>query len=76
MNPQEFTDELKEVFWNKNKLISFNSQQIQSMFDTIKAFLQKKNLVVIPKIEYEALLKAYQDAMADKIIDQILAETP
>lgn len=56
MTPQEFTNELKEYFWNKNKLLQFNSSQIDSMFDTIRAFLQKKNLVVVSKVEYEALV--------------------
>jgi len=58
MNPQEFTDELKEVFWNKNKLLGLNPPRIDSIFDTIKSFLQKKNLVVVSKVEYEALLTA------------------
>jgi hypothetical protein len=66
MNPQEFVDELKEVFWNKNKLRGLNHPQINSIFDTIKAFLQKKNLVVISKVEYQALLTAAQDKMAEK----------
>lgn len=56
MTSQEFTNELKEYFWNKNKLLQFNSSQIDSMFDTIRAFLQKKNLVVVSKVEYEALV--------------------
>jgi hypothetical protein len=58
MNPQEFTDELKEVFWNKNKLLGLDHPQKDSIFDTIKSFLQKKNLVVVSKVEYEALLTA------------------
>ena len=58
MNPQKFVDELKEVFWRKNKLLQFNSRQQDSIFDTIKAFLQKKNLVIVSKVEYDDLILA------------------
>ena len=60
MNPQEFVDELKEVFWNKNKFTQFTSRQQNSIFDTIKAFLLKKNLIIVSKVEYENTLKACQ----------------
>lgn len=59
MNPEEFINELKEVFWNKNKLMNFTLSQQNSMFDTIKSFLQKKNLIVVSKAEHENLCKAY-----------------
>lgn len=57
MNPQEFVNELKEVFWNKNKLLQFNSRQQDSIFDTIRAFLQKKNLIIVSKVEYDKLVE-------------------
>lgn len=56
MNPQKFIENLKEHFWNKNKTHCFSPSQKDSMFDTIKAYLQKKNLVVVSKVEYEALV--------------------
>jgi hypothetical protein len=57
MTPVEFVKELKEVFYQKNKLLHFSPSQQNMIFDTIKAFLQKKNLVVVCKVEYDRLLK-------------------
>ncbi len=54
MTPQQFIDELKERFLNKG--VWMTGREIDSFFDTIKAFLQKKNLVVVSKIEYEFLV--------------------
>jgi hypothetical protein len=57
MAPQEFIEELKHVFYHKNKLMQFDKSQQDIMFDTIKAFLQKKQLVVVSRVEYDRLLK-------------------
>ena len=51
--PQEFIDDLKEYFLEKGK--GFTVSQRDSYFDTIKAYLQKKNLVVVSKVEYQRL---------------------
>jgi hypothetical protein len=51
MTSQEFTDELKEYFWNEHKLMLFSPCEI-----AITAFLQKKNLIVVSKVEYESLV--------------------
>lgn len=51
MTSQEFTNELKEYFWNEHKLMLFSPSEI-----AITAFLQKENLVVVSKVEYEALV--------------------
>lgn len=74
MKPQEFVDQLKEVFWNKNKLLQFNPRQQDSIFDTIKAFLQKKNLIIVSRVEYENTLKACQNSIASEIISEVLFE--
>jgi hypothetical protein len=57
MTPQEFIEELKHVFYHKNKLMQFDKSQQDIMFDTIKAFLQKKQLVVVSRVEHERLLE-------------------
>jgi hypothetical protein len=57
MIPAEFIEELKHVFYHKNKLMQFDKRQQDIMFDTIKAFLQKKQLIVVSRVEYERLLK-------------------
>lgn len=54
MTPQQFIDQLKERFFQKNAWMT--GRQSDSFFDTIKAFLQKKNLVVISRVEYESLM--------------------
>jgi hypothetical protein len=56
MTPQEFIENLKDHFWNKNKTLHFAQSQTNSMFDTIKSYLLKKNLVVVSKVEYESLV--------------------
>ena len=53
--PEEFVKELKEHFWNKNKSFLLNRRETESLLDTIKAYLQKKNLVIVSKVEYERL---------------------
>ena len=55
MNPQEFVDKLKERFSEKG--VGMIQSQRDSYFDTIKAFLQKKNLIVVSKVEYESLVE-------------------
>ena len=62
MTPQEFVDELKERFYHTNKLVRFTLSERSVIFDTIKAFLQKRNLVVVSKVEYDRLVqyKTYQ----------------
>ena len=57
MTPQEFVDELKERFYHTNKLVRFTLSERSVIFDTIKAFLQKKNLVVVSKVEYDRLME-------------------
>jgi len=54
MTPQQFIDELKERFLTKG--VWMTGREIDSFFDIIKAFLQKKNLIVVSKIEYESLV--------------------
>ena len=71
--PKEFVQDLKNLFADKKPFL-LCSKQRDSVFDTIQAHLQKKNLIVISRAEYDALLKECQDAMASKIIDEILAE--
>lgn len=56
MTPQQFIDELKERFFEKNLWMTMTGRQSDSFFDTIKAFLQKKNLVVVSRVEYESLM--------------------
>ena len=56
MKPQQFIDKLKEHFFQKNAWAWMTGRQSDSFFDTIKAFLQKKNLVVVSKVEYESLV--------------------
>jgi hypothetical protein len=62
MTPQEFVTELKERFYHTNKLLQFSLKQQDVILDTIKAFLLKKNLVVVSKVEYDRLVdyKTYQ----------------
>jgi hypothetical protein len=55
MNPQEFVDKLKERFSEKG--VGMIPSQRHHYFDTIKAFLQKKNLIVVSKVEYESLVE-------------------
>lgn len=59
MNPQEFIDELKERFFEKG--VWMTQSQRDSHFDTIKAFLQKKNLIVVSKVEYEKLFCFFKE---------------
>jgi peptidase E len=73
--PKEFIEELKERFRDKKPFLLHTDQQ-NSVFDTILAYLQKKQLVVISRVEYETLIKACQDKKADEIIDKILSERP
>lgn len=54
MTPQEFINELKERFLTKG--VWMKGRETNSFFDTIKAFLQKKNLIVVSKVEYESLV--------------------
>jgi LytS/YehU family sensor histidine kinase len=46
LNPEEFINELKELFELKKPFLLEHKQR-DSVFGTIKAYLQKKNLVVI-----------------------------
>lgn len=66
-SPQEFIDDLKEHFWNKKPFL-LEYRQRDSVFDTIKAYLQKKNLVVVSKVEYDKLKN--QSDFAYKDIDE------
>jgi len=59
MNPQEFVEKLKERFFEKRVWMA--QSQRDSYFDTIKAFLQKKNLIVVSKVEYEKLLDFFEE---------------
>jgi len=54
MTPQEFINELKERFSTKG--VWMTGRETNSFFETIKAFLQKKNLIVVSKVEYESLV--------------------
>lgn len=53
--PQEFASTLREMFFDK-KPFFLNTQQTDCVFDTIKAYLQKKQLVVVSRVEYEKFL--------------------
>lgn len=55
--PKEFTEELKELFANKKPFLLSRSQE-NSVFDTILAHLQKKQLVVVSRVEWEKLPKS------------------
>lgn len=71
--PKEFTQDLKELFRDKKPFL-LSTDKTNSVFDTIQAYLQKKQLVIVGRVEYDVLLKAYQDKKAGEIIDEILAE--
>lgn len=63
-NPEEFVNELKELFaWKKPFLLDY--KQRDSVFDTIKAYLQKKNLIVISKVEYDNLQRETAIVLTD-----------
>jgi hypothetical protein len=70
MTPQQFIEELKETFYHKNKLLRFSLSQQNTIFDTIKAFLQKKNLVVVSKVEYEKLLEFEEKQHLEDLAEQ------
>ena len=70
MTPHEFVAELKETFYHKNKLLRFSLSQQNTIFDTIKAFLQKKNLVLVSKVEYEKLLEFKEKQQLKDLAEQ------
>lgn len=55
METDEFINQLKEKFYNKNTWLKSGSALENSVYDTIKSFLLKKNLVIISKAEYDQL---------------------
>ena len=55
MEIDEFINELKEKFYNKNTFLKRALDCEQSVLNTIKSFLLKKNLVIISKAEYDQL---------------------
>ena len=55
MDIDEFINQLKEKFYNKNTWFKSGHALQDSVYDTIKSFLLKKNLVIISKAEYDQL---------------------
>jgi hypothetical protein len=55
MDTDQFISELKEKFYNKNTFFKRASDCEQSVLNTIKSYMLKKNLVLISKAEYEQL---------------------
>ena len=54
-NAVQFTETLKNLFFEKKPFL-LDIRQRDSVFDTIRAFLKKKQLVVICRVEYERLI--------------------
>lgn len=55
MTNDEFIEQLKERFYNKNTWFKPSYALQDAVLDTIKSFLQKKNLVIISKAELSKL---------------------
>lgn len=56
MDNDEFLKELNERFYNKNTFLKPRGSAIRdSVLDTIKSLLSKKNLVIISKSELDKL---------------------
>lgn len=56
MEIDKFMEELKEKFRNKNTWSKKSDYALQdSVYDTIRSFFTKKNLVIITKAEYDHL---------------------
>jgi len=55
MELDQFIEKLKEKFYNKNTWFKSGSALQDSVCDTIKSFILKKNLIIISKAEYDQL---------------------
>ena len=56
MDNDQFIEELKEKFYNKHTWYNKSGHALQdSVLSTIKAFLQKKNLIIVSKAEWDRL---------------------
>lgn len=55
MEHDEFIRELKEKFFRKGTWFKCGSVIEQSVLETIKALLLKKNLIIVSKVEWDRL---------------------
>ena len=58
METDKFIEELQEKFYNKNTWYKSGHALQDSVMSTIKSFIIKKNLVLIPKVELDKMKAA------------------
>lgn len=56
MELNKLLQELKERFWRNNTFFKSAHACEESVLQTIKAFFIKKNLIIVSKAEYDALV--------------------